>query len=294
MRRWGVLFLALVLLGVPLPPPRGGEPGGGPSHPLAGWFRAEAAWAAGDRAGARAGWAELGGDLARFLEVARVHLSRRQPEEARRWIYRAMALDPQAGDPWFWLGQIAERERDWVRARWAYQEGLKRPFRQVGGSDLRARLAWLWQFKRGGPQDLERALQLYDEALALNRFRSARDRATALYNRATIYRWQKRFDAAVADLEEAARLWPENRWIWYFLGYNRFLAGDGLAAAVGPIRRGIDLAPQDPSGYWFLAEVYRLAGEAERAREFYRKVLELKPDHEGAKKRLKELEGKQP
>ena len=57
------------------------------------------------------------------------------------------------------------------------------------------------------------------------------------------------------------------------------LTGESLEIA----QKTIDLSPTDPRGYYLLGRMYEELGEKTKAKELYRKTVELKPDYEEAK-----------
>ena len=72
---------------------------------------------------------------------------------------------------------------------------------------------------------------------------------------------QGRVDEAIARFEEAVRLNPSDAVAWYDLAYARRQA-EKFEPAAAAYRMYTALAPEDPDGYFGLAESLRRSGKA--------------------------------
>lgn len=86
--------------------------------------------------------------------------------------------------------------------------------------------------------------------------------------------------AAVQHLRRAAELNPNNGPYWLALGAALESAGDARAAQVA-FQRALKRRPMSPAYWWGAANYYLRAGKNEIAWAYFRRVLELSPDHSG-------------
>jgi Flp pilus assembly protein TadD len=105
-------------------------------------------------------------------------------------------------------------------------------------------------------------VRVASDGLALAK--DARTRYAFLAIRGYALAASRRWGEAVRDLEEAQRI-QANPWILVFLGKARFASGD-YENAVSPLRRVVQLAPDDPTVLRLLAECFlRLAADEQDA-----------------------------
>ena len=104
-----------------------------------------------------------------------------------------------------------------------------------------------------------------------------RDRGELLLDRARAA--QAAGDAATAEARsgEAARLIPQDPFVWYFRAVLA-VAGSDVPRAKIAIRRALALAPDDPTILFESGHVAQLAGEEAAAREAWQQVLKRDPN----------------
>ena len=61
-------------------------------------------------------------------------------------------------------------------------------------------------------------------------------------------------------------------------------------AAIDSLRKAIALAPNSPSGYYYLGRLHRICEQLPEAERMFRKILELRPQHAEAAQELRLLE----
>lgn len=103
------------------------------------------------------------------------------------------------------------------------------------------------------------------------------DNVSLLLNRAAVLSSHLRFDAAEHDLRRALRF-GESAETLTNLGMV-LLKGGRAKEAVDPLRRAVDLAPNNPSAYYYLAEVYNRLDQLPQALAAYEQAAGLQPSN---------------
>jgi tetratricopeptide (TPR) repeat protein len=140
-------------------------------------------------------------------------------DEAMAWYKRTMRLEPQAGDPWYFVGLLYENQEMWPQALGAYARAIaSERLLQVGRSSAYYRLASIYQRRLPSPKP-RRAMAAYQGALAADDFSSAVEAAWTHARLAQLY-YDFKKDAVAAETEilRALELAPEDRWIYVVLG----------------------------------------------------------------------------
>ena len=173
-------------------------------------------------------------------------------DEALAWYQRAMRLEPQVGDPWYFVGLLRENQEMWLQALDAYaQAASAERLVQVGRSSAYYRLGSIYQRRLPSPQP-ERAMAAYQAALDADDFGLAGDAA-----------WTH---ARLAQLYDSLERDP--------------------VAAEAEILQALELAPGDPWIYVVLGDIYRNKGQTAEAAEQYEQALAIDPNFEAAQSRL--------
>ena len=97
--------------------------------------------------------------------------------------------------------------------------------------------------------------------------------AVALYN-------NRAYTQSRTLLRTLAKAAPDNDAVWYYLGLDEAMLGDG-AAAISCLKKAVEL---DPHNYWYkrrLADLYQAAGEDEMVVQMDESILEEFPDKTG-------------
>jgi CheY-like chemotaxis protein/curved DNA-binding protein CbpA len=105
---------------------------------------------------------------------------------------------------------------------------------------------------------------------------------------------RKEWAGAIESLREALRLDPEEGEFHALLGWCVFMqdaqAAAARSAATESLRKAISLAPNSPSGYYYLGRLYRICDQLPEAERMFRKILELRPQHAEAAQELRLIE----
>jgi peptidoglycan/xylan/chitin deacetylase (PgdA/CDA1 family)/uncharacterized caspase-like protein len=108
------------------------------------------------------------------------------------------------------------------------------------------------------------------------------------------YYREKKYDEAVRELEEAAKLDPRNATIVNNLGFTLFKF-EKYEESIGWLQKAIDIDPQRIVAYVNLADAYMKSGKTAEARQYYEKYAEIAPNAssiEYVRKKLEELKEK--
>ncbi|HEX4225393.1 MAG TPA: tetratricopeptide repeat protein, partial [Pseudonocardiaceae bacterium] len=154
---------------------------------------------------------------------------------------------------------------------------------------------------RAAPQDVSALTVLASANLALNRADEAlraSEKALAVdsgypaawQHRSMALRQLGRHEDAVGSAGEFVRLAPTLWASHYTLGLVLRGLPHRRAEALGPASRSVELAPDHADPYVLLGLVYSDAHDFTRAAEYYRKALEIDPQHAFATSNLSGLE----
>jgi curved DNA-binding protein CbpA len=168
---------------------------------------------------------------------------------------------------------------------------------------------------------MAQAKEYYDEALALerdgraldalraaqlavtydDRRREYQDLATRLKDIAGEYRIERflrrgkafettaEWEDASQMFEEAVRIAPNSGRARLGLAYNLMMSGRDAQAALGHAQRAVALLPQESEAHYVLGRLYEATGTDKLAKRAYERALELRPQFQECKKRLKRL-----
>jgi tetratricopeptide (TPR) repeat protein len=154
-------------------------------------------------------------------------------DEAMAWYKRAMRLESQVGDPWYFIGLLYEDQEMWLQALDAYAQAIaSERLLQVGRSSAYYHLGNIYQRRLPSPKP-RRAMAAYQDALAADDFGSAGDAAWTHTRLAQLYYDLKNDEgAAEAEISRTLELAVEDRWIYVVLGdvYQRLRRTDDAAA----------------------------------------------------------------
>jgi tetratricopeptide (TPR) repeat protein len=97
------------------------------------------------------------------------------------------------------------------------------------------------------------------------------------------------WDEAIDVFRDAVRVAPEHGLAHLRLAYNLVLRGRDPHEATTHAHRAVALLPDDPESHFVLGMCYEKGGMEKAAVRAFTRALELKPNHNEAKKRLKKL-----
>ena len=105
---------------------------------------------------------------------------------------------------------------------------------------------------------------------------------------------RREYSDAIDALNWALKLDPEEGEFYALMGWARFLQDPQdervRREALEQIQKATSLAPNSPSGYYYLAKLYKACEEPARAERMFRKVLELRKNHVEASQELRLIE----
>ena len=97
------------------------------------------------------------------------------------------------------------------------------------------------------------------------------------------------WDDAIDMFEEAVRLAPNSGRARLRLAYNLLFGGRDAQVALGHAQRAAAVLPNEPEAHFILGRLYEKAGMDKLAKRAYEQALELRPEYQDVKKRLKRL-----
>jgi tetratricopeptide (TPR) repeat protein len=227
--------------------------------------------------------------------IARGEQARRakQYDEAMIWYRRATWLEPDLGDPYYYIGLAYEGMEKWNRALRAYAQALELNFFLGGEASLSSayyHIGIIYQ-QEEGPRDLEKALVAYQEAIRIDSFGSNyAQEAKCHYRLGMVLKQSGRDpDEYIVEFERAVQLHPRHGWAHHRLGVAYYEKYEDVRMAERELQLAIEISPTSKWAYWSLGNIYRKAQEYEKATGMYEKMLELDPEYSPARRRLEEI-----
>lgn len=214
----------------------------------------------------------------------------KQYEEALAWYERAAQIEPDLGDPWYYMGLIYERMEWWERALEAYEQAVGAGVSiAVGWSSPYLRSGMIYQW-RLDPRQTDAALAAYETALEIDNFQSLVEAADCHYQRGVISLWRGSApDEYITECQRAIELNPDHVSAHILLGAAYYTRYKDVAMAEVVIWKAMELSPQNKWAYYQLGEIYRQANRADEAVAMYEQVLEIDPEFKVARERLETL-----
>ncbi len=199
---------------------------------------------------------------------------------------KVQELWPDHPDPYWLLGQVHARRREWAEAEAAYQEALRLDPEHVEAQEALAKVLW-----DQGKQEAAQAA--YQRALEIRR-RAGQPQAPAaasndpLAERARLgyaYLNAGQYDRAIAIFEEVLGQRPDDADFHRYLGNAYYWQGKAAGAsgsqalerAIVEYERARQLAPDDNLLLVQLAGAYREAGRDEEALQAYLAAVQAQP-----------------
>ena len=251
----------------------------------------------------------------KYLERGKAHLVAENYEKARIEFKNVLQIDPRAAEPWYFLGQIAEREQAWARAFGSYTKAIELDKNLIRA---RARLAQFYllqanaekangnsegertamdnataaldQILRREPSDPE-ALSIQASIMARNGdlesateqlqrvIKGSPGHVQATVMLAKILEKSGDFTAARMVLEDAFKTNPENDKVLFAL--VQFYANQKLyAEAVDTMRGLITLKPEAYDYRIALSNIYLQQGQIDQAEQVLRDAISAGPRDE--------------
>ena len=105
---------------------------------------------------------------------------------------------------------------------------------------------------------------------------------------------EKSFLDAADNFDRATKADPNNAQAWHHLAQASSQQESWLPRAVAAIERACELEPMNPSYLKQAGRILALAGQADKARDFYRRALQWGEDDPAVHRALEELNGPAP
>jgi tetratricopeptide (TPR) repeat protein len=242
-------------------------------------------------------WREGGFTAQDFINAGEEARRAKQPAEALAWYGRAARMEPELGDPWYYMGLTYEGLEQWNEALEAYRTATGSQVRmlQIPRGSMYYRIGSILQWHTD-PRPTDEIVKAYDLALADGRFVSTREEADVHYSRGVIHWWRRPAtgpEQYMVEFETALQLNPQHAWAALLLGRAYFLDLNDLTQARSYTDRSIGLQPGNPWGYLYSGDILLAEGQADQARAQYQKALDLAPDFSEAQERLRGLDEEQ-
>jgi tetratricopeptide (TPR) repeat protein len=235
-------------------------------------------------------WSRAGLTAGDFIDRGNEARKAEQYDEAMIWYRRAMRLEPDLGDPWYYVGLAYEGQQQWLQALDAYERVIvSGRLVRVHRSSPHLRTGILYQ-RWLDPHQPESALAAFELALELDDFASAAEAADCHYRRGQLLRGQKADPGEyMAEFQRAVELDSEHISARIMVGLTIYEQERNASAAAAELLRAQELAPKNKWVYYHLGEIYRQEGRVTEAGIMYRQALEFDPAFEDALKRLQAL-----
>lgn len=241
-----------------------------------------------------AAWRAAGNVTSELIQRSEQARRAERWDEALAWCQRAIALEPNFGDPWYCMGLAYAGTAQWVQAERAYERALQaEALAHVGRSSPHYRLGSIY-LRHFEPTQLDAALRAYNTALALQDFTTELEAADAYHGRGVIYSRQGRPPRdSISEYQKALDLNPKHRWAHVRLAEALFEEHGEVGLAEDMIEQALALWPNDESRKWpyrVLGNIYIDAGLTDQAIAAYQEALHIDPDDEWVERALRALD----
>ncbi len=235
-------------------------------------------------------WQRAGVKAEDFIALGEKARDAKQYEEAMVWYERAMRLEPDLADTWYYIGQAYEEQQLWRQALDAYEYAIAlNRFRRVHRSSPHYRMGFIYQWQLE-PRRTDLALAAYEAAIEANDFSDDWQAADCHYKRGEILWWMDGDpDEYMAEYRRVIELHPEHASAHILLGVAYYLCCEDVTMAEAEIYQGLKLSPGNKWAYFHLGNIYRWAECTDEARAMYRQALEIDPTFETAQNHLSQL-----
>jgi len=239
-------------------------------------------------------WRRAGVTVEELLAQGEAARKAKLYDEAMVWYQRAMRLEPEMGDPWYYMGLLLGKQQQWSLALDAYQQAITlNHLRQVSASDPYCQLAIIYHWHQKPPRT-EEALTALETALAIDSFHSVRSAAHCHYVYGYILRGRNTPPQDwIAQFQLATELDPNHLWAHILLGIALYKYDNDVANAEIYLKRAWEIAPDSSAPPYHLGEIYRQEGRTHEAIAMYEKALDADPAFAAARERLETLRGQE-
>ncbi len=251
-------------------------------------------------------------------------------EEALVWYERAVAVQPELGDGYYYVARLHESARRWDEALSLYDEALSkatfadtelrdkardrrlammkgRCFRIAGTTEeAKDVLEECERVIEKGPEvgdayyyaaralwflgEREEALVFLDRALSQPSFSDSDVEVKAHLIRGEVLRTLDRFEEAVPEYEWVIARDSSYYWAYIGLGLTRWQGYGDADRAEEALTQAAALKPEWKPAFQWLGVVYAATGRRDEALDMYKRVLEIDPKDEWAQERVAALQ----
>ena len=174
----------------------------------------------------------------KYLERGKAHLAEGNDEKARVEFKNVLQIDPRTAQPWYFLGQIAEREQAWARAFGSYTKAIELDKNLIRA---RARLAQFYLLqanaeKANGNSEGERTAMTNATAALDQILRREPSDPEALSIQASIMARNGDLESATEQLQQVIKESPGHVQATVMLAKIFEKSGDFTAAGIGVYR----------------------------------------------------------
>lgn len=248
----------------------------------------------GDEAQALTQWQSLDDMFTAAITFGQQALERGEIETAQTWFERAAKLNPQAADPWYYLGLTALQASQPTNAAAYFDRAVVAAytFFLIPKSEVLCTLGWYYHWQ-APERDPIRAEQYYSNGLTTDQFDTTINKVDCLYKRAQVRQfYTEDLAGAAQDFGAVILLDPDNWAVRSELAWVDYLQTGDLATAVAVLTDLQQQKPADKWAYWRLADVYKQAGQNTKAVEMYQAALVHDPQNQQLQTQIEELQDK--
>ena len=213
-----------------------------------------------------AAWKAAGLTTQDFIDTGEMARRNGRLNDALVWYRRGSEFSPDAGAPWFYIGQV--------------YAALNGPRVSVA--------SYLKAFDLGYAESINSLVDVFtengdDEALvallrrSLDRFPGHPERQLWWNQLGEKYMEQKDWDSAIQAYQEAIVEYPSNSQLHNNLGLSYYEGGKGIVKATEEIEKAIAIDPDNGVGYYTLARILTREKRYAEADNWFERALEKNP-----------------
>jgi tetratricopeptide (TPR) repeat protein len=213
-----------------------------------------------------ASWKEAGLTVQDFIDTGEMARRNGRMNDALVWYRRGSEFSPDAGAPWFYIGQVYAKQEEMSVSTDAYLAAF-----ELGYTDSINVLVDIFA-ATGNDESLIAILNQ-----SLERFTEHQDRVLWWNLLGKEYLEQMDWESAIQVYEKAITEFPENPQLHVSLGQAYYDGGKGVEKAIDEVERAIELDPDIGIGYYALARILTREKRFEEADIWYERALEKIP-----------------
>lgn len=204
-----------------------------------------------------------------LVKLAKLEMAFENTNKATRQINRAIKADPENAFAWFIKGYIYEEQDQIEEAIKHYTISIDKdadfvePYINLG----------ILYSDRGSAM----AADYFNGALNIEP-----DNVNAMYLLGLHYQEQEKYDKAVSSYQNIIAVNPDYPHSYYNIGYIALVYQENYDKAIEYMNKAIEVQPAFYRAYYNLGYAHELKGDYQKAREAYKKSLQIMPNFEKA------------